>query len=206
MSDEDPPRGPDTPPEGADEPDEAKVTDSSEPLTDPAELVTLAPRPAEADVLARRAQEAEARLEEVLATYRGLKTEGEAHRERITRNVERRFSERRERLLLKFIEILDNLDRALDAAEHSYATQPLIEGLILVRSHLLQTLQEEGLERIPVLGLAYDPATSEAVETRRVADLDYHQVVVQELQRGYRINGRLARASRVVVGQYAEGS
>jgi len=150
----------------------------------------------------RRARLAEDRLAEVLSAYRQVRAENEGFRDRITRNLERRFDQRRERLLLKFIDILDNLDRALEAAEQSYAGNPLIEGLILVRTQLLQTLQEEGLERIPVLGMPYDPNFSEAVATEPVEDPDHHHVVVKELLRGYRLNGRVARASRVVVGEF----
>jgi len=100
------------------------------------------------------------------------------------------------------MDILDNLDRALDAAETSYGGQPLIEGLILVRTQLVQTLQEQGLERIPVLGLPYDPHVSEVVATTPVSDPDQHHVVMKEMLRGYRISGRVARASQVVVGEY----
>jgi molecular chaperone GrpE len=150
----------------------------------------------------RRARLAEDRLAEVLGAYRQLKSENEDYRDRATRNIERRYEQRRERLLLKFIDILDNLDRALDAAEKSYAGNPLIEGLILVRTQLLQTLQEEGLERIPALGLAFDPAVSESVGSQPVDDPDHHHVVVRELLRGYRLNGRIARPSRVYIGEY----
>jgi molecular chaperone GrpE len=150
----------------------------------------------------RRARLAEDRLAEVLAAYRQLKTGNDEFRERTTRNIDRRFEQRRERLLLKFIDILDNLDRALDAAEKSYAGNPLIEGLILVRTQLLQTLQEEGLERIPALGLAFDPAVAESVGSQPVDDPDHHHVVVRELLRGYRLNGRIARPSRVLIGEF----
>ncbi len=152
----------------------------------------------------QRARLAEDRLAEVLAAYRKLKTENEGYRDRITRNLERRFDQRRDRLLLRFIEILDNLDRALDAAQTAYAGNPLIEGLILVRTQLLQTLQEEGLERIPVVGLPYDPSVSEAVETAPVEDPEQHHVVMKDLQRGYRLSGRVARHSKVTVGEYAK--
>jgi molecular chaperone GrpE len=165
--------------------------------------------PPEADVtghLERRVRLAEDRLSEVLAAYRRVKTENEGFRERVTRDLERRFDERRERLLLRFIDILDNLDRALEAAEQTFAGNPLIEGLILVRTQLLQTLQKEGLERIPVLGLPFNPAFSEAVGTQPVSDREHDHVVVRELLRGYRLNGRIARASRVYVGQYVEGA
>jgi molecular chaperone GrpE len=155
-----------------------------------------------AEAYHQRARLAEDRLAEVLTAYRKLRIDNEAHRERTAKNIERRFDQRRERLLLKFIEILDNLDRALEAAETTYAGVPLIEGLILVRTQLLQTLQEEGLERIPVLGMAFDPNVAEVVETRPVDDPDHHHVVMKELMRGYRLNGRVARAVRVTIGEY----
>jgi molecular chaperone GrpE len=159
--------------------------------------------PAEAppgNPLEQRARLAEDRLTEVMAAYRTLKKENEDVRERQSRNLERRFDQRRERLLLKFIDVLDNLDRALEAAQTSFAGQPLVEGMILVRTQLLQTLQEEGLDRIPVVGLAFDPAVSESVSTAPVTEPEQHHIVVKELLRGYRLNGRVARASRVVIG------
>jgi molecular chaperone GrpE len=150
----------------------------------------------------QRARLAEDRLAEVLAAYRTLKQENEDVRERQSRNLERRFDQRRERLLLKVIDVLDNLDRGLEAAQTSYAGQPLLEGMILVRTQLLQTLQDEGLDRIPVVGLPFDPAVSESVGTAPVKEAEQHHVVMKELLRGYRLNGRIARPSRVVIGVF----
>jgi len=211
LSDEDPAGGPENPDKGgekaragASEPAQAPNVAAPTEATGLADVLEV-PDSDAVEAFHRRARLAEDRLAEVLSAYRTLRTENEGYRDRITKNLERRFDQRRERLLLKFIDILDNLDRALEAAEQSYAGEPLIEGLILVRTQLLQTLQEEGLERIPVLGLPYDPNFSEAVEMRAVDDPDYNNVVVKELLRGYRLNGRIARASRVVVGQYEGG-
>ncbi len=190
-----------------DEPDDSSAsedgTDEPLPAAEPAPeaLAEAATEQAE-----QRARLAEDRLSEVLTAYRQVKTENEGFRDRVRRDVELEFDHRRERLLLKFIEILDNLDRALEAAEQTYAGNPLIEGLILVRTQLLQTLQQEGLERIPVLGLPYDPGLTEAVGTQPVSDPDEDHVVVRELMRGYRLNGRVARASRAIVGVYRDGT
>jgi len=158
------------------------------------------------DPATQRARLAEDRLNEVLEAYRQLKTENETFRDRTSRNVERRFEGRHERLLLKFIDIMDNLDRALEAAQVNFASPPLVEGLILVRTQLLQTLKEEGLERIPVLGLPFDPHVSEAVAIEPVTESEHHNVVVKELQRGWRLKDRIARPSRVVLGEYRDGA
>ena len=155
-----------------------------------------------AEAFHQRARLAEDRLAEVLNAYRGLRQENDAYRDRVTKTLQRRFDHRHQTLLLKFIDILDNLDRALEAAQTTYAGEPLVEGLILVRTQLLGTLQDEGLERIPVLGLPFDPHVSESVGTQPVTDPDHHQVVVREPMRGYRIAGKVARASRVVIGEY----
>ena len=188
-----------------DDPAESSQSPEQDPLAArirPAERNSLVD-PGAADAFQKRANLAEDRLTEVLNAYRQLKTENEGFRERITRNLEHRFDQRREHLLLKFIEILDNLDRALEATEQTYTGTPMIEGIILVRTQLLSVLQEEGLERIPVLGMPYDPSVAEAVETRPVAEPEHHHMVVKELRRGYRLNGRVARALRVAVGEYA---
>jgi molecular chaperone GrpE len=203
VSEDDPaegPRGPgDVTEEAEEQPAEASGNASGAGLADALEAP---PDDGAAEAFHKRARLAEDRLAEVLGAYRKLKTETDAYKERLTRNIERRYDQRRERLLLKFIDILDNLDRALEAAESSYAGEALIQGLILVRTQLLQTLQEEGLERIPVMGLPYDPNFSEAVGTEPVSDPEHHHVVIKDLLRGYRLNGRIARASRVIVGEY----
>ena len=202
MVPEDPANGPENPENGG-EGDAAAVVADEEPSERLAAALQPPPLDQASEAYLRRAQLAEDRLAEVLGAYRQLKQENEGFRDRLTRNLERRFEQRHERLLLKFIEILDNLDRALEAAETTYTGDPMIQGLILVRTQLLQTLKDEGLERIPVLGLPFDPACSEAVATRPVQEREHHHLVVKDVLRGYRIQGRLARPARVVVGEYA---
>jgi molecular chaperone GrpE len=163
-----------------------------------------APEAEAAEAYHQRARLAEDRLAEVLAAYRQIKSENEGFRDRIRKNLQRKFTQQHETLLLKFIDILDNLDRALEAATSSYAGQPLLEGMILVRTQLLQRLKEEGLERVPVLGLPFDPEVAEAVGVQPVADPDHQNLVVKELMRGYRVNGRVVRPSRVLIGEYRE--
>jgi molecular chaperone GrpE len=150
----------------------------------------------------QRALAAEQRLTEVVAAYRKLKEETESIRDRLRRDIERRYERKHHELLIGFIEILDNFERALDHAQQSGAQGSFIEGVILVRTRLVQMLQEQGLSWIPVRGLAFDPECSEVVDMEAVEDPSYDQVVIRELERGYRLNGKVVRHARVVVGQY----
>jgi molecular chaperone GrpE len=203
---EDHPTDTEAPPRPLPPPDDVRAEPRPSAESAPAAAAEPLPEGEAAQAFHQRARLAEDRLAEVLAAYRQIKSENEGFRERISKNLQRRFTQRHETLLLKFIDILDNLDRALEAAQISYAGQPLLEGMILVRTQLLQRLQEEGLERIPVLGLPFDPAVSESVATQPVADPDHHHLVVKELMRGYRVNGRIVRPSRVVIGMFSEGA
>jgi molecular chaperone GrpE len=189
------------------EPDDTREQQQEDQPSSLSAVATPAVLPTDAAALeafGQRARLAEDRLAEVLGAYRQIKADQEGQRERMTRALERRFEQRHERLLVKFIDVLDCFDRALEAAEQTYAGAPLIEGLILVRTQLLQTLRDEGLERIPVLGLPFDPHVSEAMGTAGVEDPDQHHVVVKEYQRGYRFKERVVRPSRVVVGECSE--
>ncbi|HET6900439.1 MAG TPA: nucleotide exchange factor GrpE, partial [Vicinamibacteria bacterium] len=132
MADAEPPDDEGHPPDG--EPAQAEA-----PAITEEGLAPAAPAPVEVPAgnpFEQRARLAEDRLAEVMAAYRTLKNENEEFRERQSRNMERRFEQRREKLLLKFIDVVDNLDRALEAAQTSYAGQPLLEGMLLVRTQL----------------------------------------------------------------------
>lgn len=177
----------------------------AEPASGDASLAAALEPPPEvtlAEVWEKRARLSEDRLAQVLEAFRELRTETEEHRERTTRSLEHRYTQQRERFVLKFIEIMDNLDRALEAAERTFASDAMVQGLILVRTQLLHTLREEGLERIPTLGLPFDPEVSESVGHLAVGEPDQDHLVVKEVQRGYRLGARIARHSRVLVGKY----
>jgi molecular chaperone GrpE len=186
-------------------PDDTSADPTSPERDEPSTETGMAEAPpsaSAADILDQRARLAEDRLAEVVAAYRQLKVETEGHRERISRDLERRAQRKSDQLLIRFIEIVDNLERALEAAQQSGAHGSLIEGLILVRTQLVQILQDQGLSWIPVRGLPFDPECSEVVDMQELDDPANDQLVVREMQRGYRLNGRVVRHAQVVVGRY----
>lgn len=178
--------------------------EAPEETSAPAGLTPAAPSAASTDTFEQRALAAEARVTEVVTAYRELKKETEVFRERLGRDLERRHERKRDQLLIRFIEVVDNLERALEAATAGTANPSLVEGLILVRTQLIQILQEQGLTWVPVRGLPFDPECGEVVDMQIVDDPSEDQVVLQERLRGYRLNGRIVRHAQVVVGQYRD--
>lgn len=100
-------------------------------------------------------------------------------------------------LALDMLSVMDNLDRAAEAARQTGATS-IVEGLEMVQRQFLQALAKHGVQPIESVGLAFDPNQHEALT--RVPSADHPEgTVVQELSRGYRLHDRILRPSRVAV-------
>jgi len=94
--------------------------------------------------------------------------------------------------------VLDNFERAVASAEQSRSFEALLAGVTLTQKQLLDTLKRHGLEPIDAAGLPFDPNVHEAVLTVETADVP-DNTVVEDLQRGYTLRGRVLRASKVKV-------
>lgn len=144
----------------------------------------------------------DAQIEQVMEAYRAKKTETQKQRKRIEKTERRRFEQSKGDFIARFVEVLDNLDRAIDSIEGSFDADAVLQGIMLVRSRLVQLLKTEGLEKIFVRGQPFDPMHSEAAEMEDVSDESQDGVVLKELQPGYMLKGSLLRPSRVVVGRF----
>jgi molecular chaperone GrpE len=89
---------------------------------------------------------------------------------------------------------VDNLERALDAEGDGLA-----EGVALVHKELVAALQGAGIEAIDPAGEKFDPNLHEALSSRPADDGEDSGVVVETVQRGYRLGETLIRPARVVV-------
>jgi molecular chaperone GrpE len=120
--------------------------------------------------------------------------------ENFRRRASREALEARERaqghLLTEMLPVLDNLERALDAAEH-HDEGKVLGGVRLVRDMFVELLRRSGVEEIPTVGGAFDPHVHEAVITQQ-SEQD-EGTVTAVLERGYRQGERVLRPARVVV-------
>ena len=110
-------------------------------------------------------------------------------------------------LVKDLLATVDNLERALDHARQSEAgdSNSLLQGVELVQREFLAALTKHGVVRIDADGQPFDPAVHEAmaqVPDETVAP----NTIIEELQAGYTLRGRLLRPSRVVVSKAPEGA
>jgi molecular chaperone GrpE len=104
-----------------------------------------------------------------------------------------------EKLISNLLGVLDNLERALQAAESTQNFEALRDGVSLTHKQLLESLGKSGLEPIEAVGKPFDPALHEAIMQVEASNGQAPNTVVEELRKGYTLNGRVLRASLVKV-------
>jgi molecular chaperone GrpE len=129
---------------------------------------------------------------------RRLQAEFDNYRKRVQRDAEQHRLRAAEAVVESLLPIMDNMGRALDAAARHEEGQ-LIAGLELVAGQLHATLEGHGLDEVAVEpGTLFDPNVHEAVLTQPSDDYD-EGMVLQVLERGYLLHGRLLRPAKVIV-------
>jgi len=151
------------------------------------------PTPDEAGELARaRTQAAEYRDH-----LQRLQAEFENYRKRMTRSQERLVDAELQRFVQQLLEVLDEFDLALIAAERQPDFEAFRKGVELVYAKLAETLRAEGLERIEAEGKAFDPNEHEALMQTGEGEGEPH--VAEIFRQGYRLRGTVIRPASVRV-------
>lgn len=108
-------------------------------------------------------------------------------------------------LLKSLLNVLDDFDRSLEAAEVSDNKDAVVEGIRLVHTNLMKALKEAGLEQVDALGQPFDPTIHEALLQQPTDDFP-PGTVVDQVARGYRLRDRVLRPARVIVSKSREQS
>ncbi len=96
--------------------------------------------------------------------------------------------------------MLDNLQRAIEAAESDGSSESLLDGLHGTASGFENALNVAGAEPFNALGETFDPELHEAVDTTEV-EPERDNTITAEYSRGYTLGGQLLRPARVQVGR-----
>jgi molecular chaperone GrpE len=149
----------------------------------------------EREALAEALAEALRERDEYLDALQRLKAEFDNYRKRVAREQEQLTVRASERLVKQLLPMLDDLERAVEAAVEHGETK-VADGVRLVQRSLGDLLVREGLTEVEAVG-AFDPHTQEALLTQPSDAPEGH--VIQVLQKGYRLGDHVLRPARVVV-------
>jgi molecular chaperone GrpE len=113
-----------------------------------------------------------------------------------------------EHVVRELLPILDGLSQALVAVDKQSDQQAIIKGMHLINRQLLGLLQQEGVQRISAVGERFDPHKHEAVGQVELEDgaVGDDGTIVEEIQAGYTMHGRLVRPALVKVAKRKEST
>jgi molecular chaperone GrpE len=163
----------------------------------PDEALTAVPSGPEDELLARL-QDAEREHEKVMDDLRRVAADFDNYRKRVVREQAQLYARAGERLAAKLLPVLDDLERALDAAEH-HEEAKVLEGVRMTKDALAGVLASEGVEEIAADG-PFDPHVHEALLAQPAEGVEPGHVV-EVVQRGYRMGDVVLRPARVVVSE-----
>lgn len=197
----------------SDQPDEIRVTDRRRIHVDDgdadheaseAEVPNL--KPSYVEELEARAKAAEQKTLEVSSRFeqlrRDLQRETDETRQRLNKAADERARREKADFIAALVPVLDNLQRAMAAAEAGGSLEVVAEGVRGTAASFEKALAAAGVEPIIALGEQFDPELHEAVETVAVEPEDEGRVVAQYAP-GYKMGERLLRPARVKVGRSA---
>ena len=128
-----------------------------------------------------------------------LRADFENYKRRVQLDKEADYKYRAQSLLTDILPVLDNFERAL-AVEPTDETANLFKGVEMVYRTLLDAVAKEGLEAIEAEGVPFDPNFHQAVMQENDASQE-SGIVLQELQKGYKLKERILRPSMVKVNE-----
>jgi molecular chaperone GrpE len=163
-------------------------------------------KPTYVEELERRLADAEKQAQEYLGKYRQAAQEFEDARARMRKELAKDAERSRRDVLVSLIEVVDNLDRAIDAAMKSGKDEadPLLQGVVMVQQQFLAKLDGFGVKRIDALGAEFDPTLHEAVTAVPAPDAHSDGRIMGVITHGYRIGDEVLRPALVAVGKAGE--
>lgn len=158
-------------------------------------------KPTYVEELERKLAQREKEAEEYLGKYRQASREFEDARARMRKELAKDAERSRREVLISLLEVVDNLDRAIAAAQSAASNDALLQGVELVRDQFLAKLDGFGVKRIASEGVAFDPELHEAVSAVPAADPSQDGLVIGVVRHGYRIGDEVLRPALVAVAK-----
>src|SRR5215216_123385 len=165
-------------------------------------------KPSYVEELEGRTKAAERQVQEVQARFdqlrQQLQRETDETRQRLNRSADERAAAEKAKFISTLLPVMDNLDRAIDAADVDRASREVIlDGIRSIASSFQSALANAGVEPIVAVGEEFNPELHEAVDLEET-DPEMDGIVIGQYSRGFRMGDRLLRPARVKVGRAPE--
>lgn len=158
-------------------------------------------KPTFVEALEQQIAEKDTQIQEYLSKYRQATAEFEEARLRLRREISKDIERSRRDILSEFLEVLDNLDRAVDSARDGASQDALLQGIDMVRRQFHAKFEGFGVRKIEVENQPFDPALHEAISSVPATSPEQDGLVVGTVRNGYLIGDDVLRPAAVAVAK-----
>ncbi len=141
------------------------------------------------------------KYEELNNSYLRLHAEFDNFRKRTLKEKADLIRNGGERVLIDIIGLVDDFERALTALHAAEDKDAMLEGMDLIYGKFISFLSQHGVKEIEAIGQPFDADHFEAVTTIPVQDEEQKGKVIDCVQKGYELNGKIIRFPKVIVGE-----
>jgi molecular chaperone GrpE len=177
---------------------DAEVVDGDDPSTIEAENGNGAADQVERDL--DELGETKRERDEYLELAQRTRADFENYRKRVAKETSEALARGKAELARELLPVIDNLERALESGSDPGAHEPLVKGVGLVLEELRGRLAGAGVEAFDPKGEKFDPNLHEALSAQSAEGTE-PGLVIETLEKGYRLNGQVLRPARVVVSK-----
>lgn len=167
-----------------------KPRETDAPQADEKELQTLQERVA---ALEEEKVELFEKLQRVSADYANFQ-------KRVPKQLADSIGYEKEKIIKTLLPALDNFERTLESAPAAENVDVLVKGIQIIYDQMLDVLKSHDVQEIKALGEQFDPMLHEAMLRKSDAN-EEDNVILEEYQKGYLLNGRVLRPSKVIVNK-----
>ncbi len=138
--------------------------------------------------------------DEYLELAQRTRADFENYRKRVAKETSDALARGKAELARELLPVIDNLERALQSGTDASAHEGLVQGVGFVLKELRDKLGSAGVEAFDPTGEKFNPELHEALSARPAEGTD-SGVILETIEKGYRLNGQVLRPARVVVSK-----
>ena len=139
----------------------------------------------------------------LLGQYQRISADYANFQKRVPKQITDSIGYEKERIIKTLLPVLDNFEHTLQNTHSAENVDVLVKGIRIIYDQLLDILKSHNVEQIEALGERFDPAMHQAMTQQSDPDKE-ENTVLEEFQKGYRLNGRVIRPSKVIVNKLPE--
>lgn len=160
----------------------------------------LEPKKNELSELRQQLNELQKEKDELFGKLQRVSADYANFQKRAPKQISDTIAYEKEMIIKTLLPALDNFEHTLQNEQSIENAEAFVKGVQIIYDQMLDILKSHGVEQIQALGEKFDPALHQAVLQRAEPEKE-EGIVLQEFQKGYKLNGRVIRPSRVIVNK-----